>query len=390
MRAIVLSGGGSKGSYQIGVWKALKKLHIKYDIVTGTSVGSLNAAFMTQNTYKKAVKLYKHTNMYTLFGEDIKRPKNNKELIKIYSTNLKNGGMDVTNFGKRIKEYLNIKKFYKSKIKFALVTYNRTDKKGLVLTKDKIRKNRLADYLIASCTVYPAFPYKRINGKDYIDGGFYDNLPINAAIELGADEIIAIDLKAPGIHKKPKKKVKTITIKPNNKLSNFLLFKEDILKINMKYGYNDTLKAFHKAEGKKYTFKNHTISTLRYKNEKQMLEIYNKVLKNPYYISKFRKAINSNKDISTIFKKSLYIRIIESLARSFNIDDTKIYSYKKINKLFKKELKKRLRLKTREKDPLISMYKKLDRRNFSLVRKEAFINPLQFLESVYLYSITHK
>ena len=36
------------------------------------------------------------------------------------------------------------------------------------------------------------------------------------------------------------------------------------------------------------------------------------------------------------------------------------------------------------------MYKKLDRRNFSLVRKEAFINPLQFLESVYLYSITHK
>ena len=158
----------------------------------------------------------------------------------------------------------------------------------------------------------------------------------------------------------------------------------------MKYGYNDTLKAFHKAEGKKYTFKNHTISTLRYKNEKQMLEIYNKVLKNPYYISKFRKAINSNKDISTIFKKSLYIKIIESLARSFNIDDTKIYSYKKLNKLFKKELKKRLRLKTREKDPLISMYKKLDRRNFSLVRKEAFINPLQFLESVYLYSITHK
>ena len=255
MRAVVLSGGGSKGTYQIGVWKALKKLHIKYDIVTGTSVGSLNAAFMTQNTYKKALKLYKHTNMYTLFGEDIKRPKNNRELFKIYSSNLKNGGMDVTNFRKRIEENLNIKKFYKSKTKFALVTYNKTDRKGVILPKNKIRKNRLADYLIASCTVYPAFPYKRINGKDYIDGGFYDNLPINAALDLGADEIIAVDLKAPGISKKPKKKVKTITIKPNNKLSNFLLFKEDILKINMKYGYNDTLKAFHKAEGKKYTFK---------------------------------------------------------------------------------------------------------------------------------------
>ena len=270
MRAIVLSGGGSKGSYQIGVWKALKKLHIKYDIVTGTSVGSLNAAFMTQNTYKKAVKLYKHTNMYTLFGEDVKRPKNNKELIKIYSSNLKTGGLDVTNFGKRINEYLNIKRINKSKIKFALVTYNKTDKKGVTLSPKKISKKRLTDYLIASCSVYPVFPYKRINGKDYIDGGFYDNLPINAAIDLGADEIIAVDLKAPGIQKKPKKKIRTITIKPNNKLSNFLLFKEDILKINMRYGYNDTLKAFHKADGKKYTFKNHTISKIRYKHEKEM------------------------------------------------------------------------------------------------------------------------
>ena len=390
MRAVVLSGGGSKGTYQIGVWKALKKLHIKYDIVTGTSVGSLNAAFMTQNTYKKALKLYKHTNMYTLFGEDIKRPKNNRELFKIYSSNLKNGGMDVTNFRKRIEENLNIKKFYKSKTKFALVTYNKTDRKGVVLPKNKIRKNRLADYLIASCTVYPAFPYKRINGKDYIDGGFYDNLPINAALDLGADEIIAVDLKAPGISKKPKKKVKTITIKPNNKLSNFLLFKEDILKINMKYGYNDTLKAFHKAEGKKYTFKKNTISTIRYKNEKQMLELYNKVMKNPYYHSKFRKSIKSNNDINTFFKKELIIKMIENLSHTFNLDDTEIYSYKKLNKLLKKELKKRLRLKTREKDPIISMYKKLNRRNFSLVRPEAFINPLQFLESIYLYTITHK
>ena len=104
----------------------------------------------------------------------------------------------------------------------------------------------------------------------------------------------------------------------------------------------------------------------------------------------FRKEINASKDISTIFKKSLYIKIIESLARNFNIDDTKIYSYKKINKLFKKELKRRLRLKTREKDPIISMYKKINKRNFSLVRPEAFINPLEFLESIYLYTITHK
>ena len=45
-RAIVLSGGGSKGAYQIGVWKALRKMKIKYDIVTGTSIGSVNGIMM--------------------------------------------------------------------------------------------------------------------------------------------------------------------------------------------------------------------------------------------------------------------------------------------------------------------------------------------------------
>ena len=58
MRAVVLSGGGSKGSYQIGVWKALRKLKIKYDIVTGTSVGALNGALMVQNKFHKACKLW--------------------------------------------------------------------------------------------------------------------------------------------------------------------------------------------------------------------------------------------------------------------------------------------------------------------------------------------
>ena len=53
-RAIVLSGGGSKGAYQIGVWKALRKMKIKYDIVTGTSIGSVNGIMMVQKEYHKA------------------------------------------------------------------------------------------------------------------------------------------------------------------------------------------------------------------------------------------------------------------------------------------------------------------------------------------------
>ena len=45
---LVLSGGGSKGAYEIGVYKALKKLHKNIDIVTGTSIGAINGLFIVQ------------------------------------------------------------------------------------------------------------------------------------------------------------------------------------------------------------------------------------------------------------------------------------------------------------------------------------------------------
>ena len=46
-RALVLAGGGAKGSYQIGVWRALQELDWTPDIITGASVGTLNGCLFT-------------------------------------------------------------------------------------------------------------------------------------------------------------------------------------------------------------------------------------------------------------------------------------------------------------------------------------------------------
>lgn len=54
---LVLGGGGAKGSYEIGVWKALKELEIPLIAVTGTSVGALNGAMIVQDDYDKAFEL---------------------------------------------------------------------------------------------------------------------------------------------------------------------------------------------------------------------------------------------------------------------------------------------------------------------------------------------
>lgn len=59
-KAVVLSGGGAKGGYQIGVWKVLRQMGFTPDIVVGTSVGALNGALMALDNLRGARHLGKH------------------------------------------------------------------------------------------------------------------------------------------------------------------------------------------------------------------------------------------------------------------------------------------------------------------------------------------
>lgn len=308
MRAIVLSGGGSKGSYQIGVWKALKKLHIKYDIVTGTSVGALNAALMTQGTYFKAVRLWKHISYNKIIDNEI-----DDNVIKSYAKGIIKGGMDTSSLETTIEESLNLNKLYRSKINMGIITFNMKKLEPLILTKKDIPKNKLKDYLVASASCFPAFKKKDIDNIKYVDGGYFDNLPINLAIQMGADEVIAIDLKEVGRKRKVKdKSVEVKIISPRNDIGSFLVFDQDISRRAIRLGYNDTLKEYGKLDGDKYTFK-----------KGSLLKNYNK------YKSKLQGI-----DFDELSK------VIEKLGYIFNIDDSKIYSINDYNKLLIKEFKK--------------------------------------------------
>ena len=83
MKALVLAGGGSKGAYEMGVWKALRRLHMKFDIVTGTSIGALNGALVVQGSYYRGKRLWLTTDFYKLFGPELKDMGNLKKAIKI-------------------------------------------------------------------------------------------------------------------------------------------------------------------------------------------------------------------------------------------------------------------------------------------------------------------
>ena len=396
MKALVLSGGGSKGSYQIGVWKALRKLNIKFDIITGTSVGALNGALMVQNEYKKAINIWRKINLKVLFGEDLIKNNSNLELYKMYSKNfIKNGGMDVSELEKIIKQAISIEKFYSSKVNYGLITYNLTNKEAVKIQKKDIEKEHLADYLMASATCFPAFKKKDIKGEKYIDGGYHDNLPINLAIDMGADEIIAVDLSAPGLKKAPKKKVKITYIKPKNKLTNFLNFNEEGTTRNMKLGYNDTMKVFNKLEGNEFTFKKDHIEKNRILYQDTYLHIINKILKYKKIIKAFEELIGINIDINNEKKdeliKNLLLKIMEGTAKSFNLDETKIYTHKNFNKILQKRLKTYLKKEKQLNEPCnkkeVELYKKIQENDFKELRKLALINPIDMLKAIYLYTI---
>ena len=65
--ALVLGGGGSRGAYEAGVWQALSELGIDIDIVTGCSVGAINAAMVVQGDLELTAKLWREMETHMVF-----------------------------------------------------------------------------------------------------------------------------------------------------------------------------------------------------------------------------------------------------------------------------------------------------------------------------------
>lgn len=340
MKALVFAGGGAKGAYQMGAWKALRKLKMDFDIVTGTSIGALNGALYVQDSYYRGMRLWLTTDFYKLFGSDLEEMRDLKKAIKLYSNNVINkSGIDTENFEKFVKRWINIDRFYKSKVEYGLVTYNLSDRKPHFATKKKTKKEKMCDYIIASASCFPAFELKEIDGDKFIDGGYYDNLPINLAIEMGADEVVAIELDSLGIRRLVKDKSKKITIiKPTSDLGSFLVFDKKQIKRNMRLGYNDTLKAFGHLDGEKYTFKKNDLE----KNYKKYSEDF-------AYTAKRMIGINSKRTINQLTSITFYKRLIknsfydiktmnkaiELLGEVFEVPTYKVYDINMFNHILK-------------------------------------------------------
>lgn len=406
MKALVLGGGGAKGSYEVGVFKALRKLHMKFDIVTGVSIGSINGAFYVANEYKKCLKMWQKITTSDLFDVAI-GSKMSKEDIKLLVKKMSTGGISFSNAYNFLKKNINEEKVRKSKIDYGLVTVSLTNKKPRFLTKEQIPYGKLVDYICASSICYPFVQAQDINDESFIDGGFYDGIPINLAIDMGATEILAVDLSVLAINKKPKdKNIKVDVIKMKDKTPLTLTFTKEYANKNIKYGYNDTMKHFNKLDGKFYTFRKNDLDKSYNELNKYFVEILkstilnepkNKIVNELFSIAKINKLfvkIKYNHDFKEEVEEAL-----EHLGVLFDIPNENIYSIKKYNKLLIRKVKElnyiKINKNLKDKFLIGYMYNKyMKSENKEEIIKEMYnlslIFPREYLCTVYLIAISKK
>jgi len=255
---LALGGGGAKGSYEVGVWKALNELSIPIDFITGTSVGALNGAIILQNDFDLAYKIWTETTLATIvkFGNRVQSSKSAKDKFISYLNSftkiLADGGLDTAPLKKLLQVNIKEETIRKSTIGYGIVTFSLSEMKPVKLYKEEIPDGKLIDYIIASAGL-PVFKRQTIDNCAFIDGGFCDVIPISLLLNKNIKNIIAVDISGPGIIKKVETSdVNIINIKNTRPIGGLLEFNADKAKENIEMGYNDTLKKFGKLKGKNY------------------------------------------------------------------------------------------------------------------------------------------
>ena len=259
---LVLAGGGAKGAYQLGAWKAMRELGIEFDAVAGVSIGSINGALIASDSYEEAINLWNCASVDK--GINIKeelRDAENLFSIKNFTALVKeivrNGGIDASPTKELISRFIDEDKVRNSKIKFGMVTYHLSELTPLEIFIDKIPEGQLVDYLLASSKI-PGISNIGPEGEWFVDGGVYDNAPIGMLRKHGYNKVIVIDISSiKGLgHKKDMTCMNFIYIRPfdADELGASFDFSPEMQKKRIKMGYLDTRKAFGYLLGNRYYF----------------------------------------------------------------------------------------------------------------------------------------
>ena len=311
MYGLALGGGGSRGSYEIGVLKALKEMNIEIGAIAGTSIGAINGASFLMGDMELMEEIWKSLNRDSLIKfKDISIP----DIIK-------NRGFDFDILMDLLNKHIEEEVIRKNPIDFGIVTYNLSTRKPVVLFKEDIPEGKLLEYVGASAN-HPSFERITIEGEIYIDGAVYNNIPVLPLYEKGYQEIIAVNLHTFGDWKSLQGPYNLVEIKSEMPLGSVLFPDPETIRKNMTYGYLDTLKTFGKAHGYHYYFRTlddfTLLNSLSAEEIKELRREVSPVFLNKtlgHYENKLREDY------------SLTLSGLEITAEVLRIDNAKIYAH---------------------------------------------------------------
>jgi len=189
-RALILSGGGSRGAFQAGVWKYLQERNWTPDLISGTSIGAVNAAAIVSGvsaerlvhlwTTQQRTEIYRWQLLKFTAAIIFKRP-----LRPILDT----GHMRVV-----IKKNIDFSALRQSPMEIIISAVNMLNGRLHLYTNHEID----IDHLVASSAMPIFFPWQYINGEPYWDGGVMANSPLFAALKKGVEEVVVVLLSPVG------------------------------------------------------------------------------------------------------------------------------------------------------------------------------------------------
>ena len=262
---IVLEGGGARGSYQIGAWKALREAGIKIRGIAGASVGALNGALICMDDLEKAEEIWENIRYSQVIDVDDdvietvkKLDLKSLDLVKVAEDAkkiLKDKGLDITPLKNLIESVVDEDKIRSSDRELYLTTYSVTDRELLVLNAKDIPDGEIGDMLLASA-YFPAFRNDKLGGKRYLDGGGWNNVPINILLEHDYKDILVIRIYGLGYDSERTTEipedVHVTHIASRQDLGGILEFDRTRARKNMTLGYYDAKRVLYGLEGRWY------------------------------------------------------------------------------------------------------------------------------------------
>lgn len=255
---LVLEGGGAKGAYQIGAWKALKEAGVKIKGIAGTSVGALNGALICMDDFENAKKIWESISYSKVMkvddiqmGELLEGNLPMGDLIKLAVQTMKDGGMDITPLKELIADCVDPQKIIQSNKEFYVMTFSVDEMKELEVDMKTQEPELIPDFLLASAYIFPLFKNEKLHGKMFIDGGLIDNVPLEPLLNRGYKDIITLRIFGVGRERKVKipEDTTVLSVEPRVDLGNIIEFDAEKSRKNMRVGYYDAMRMIYGLSG---------------------------------------------------------------------------------------------------------------------------------------------